>query len=245
MRKRIWATVLALCLVLGLVPGTAWADYDSWKEYDLGQVKCKEGYETAYLSYEENEQGGITITSVHPQSIGAVMLGTVPGSLDLTIPDSIVGKPVTCICHDELHDFPWATNVLKIPDTVTTIGEGAFTYCPISGLILPASLTTLDDYALHGINELQMYEIPEGNPNFSSIHGVLFNGEKTHLIDYPVARLGSSYQIPDGVTHVEKLDSENITKIMIPESLESGDFSSVINLTEFTVEKGNKTFFLS
>ena len=29
---------------------------------------------------------------------------------------------------------------------------------------------------------------------------------------------------------------------MIPESLESGDFSSVINLTEFTVEEGNKTF---
>ena len=59
---RIWATVLALCLVLGLVPGTAWADYDSWKEYDTREI----GITLRYL--------------VHLQFIDAVKCIIVQGS---------------------------------------------------------------------------------------------------------------------------------------------------------------------
>ena len=235
MRKRILATVLALCLVLGLVPGTAWAAEEAEKRYDLGEVKCEGGYEPAYLTYEDNMQGGITITGVFPANNYALHIGVVPGSLDLIIPESIEGKSVTSIGPWAFHTCHWATNVLKIPDTVTTISDSAFTSCPISGVILPSQLTTIEDGAFLG-NTLEKFEIETGNPNFTVVDGVLFNGDLTRLICYPGAKKEENYQIPDGVTHIADeafCSCQNLTCLTIPSSVKSIADSTGYNRAAF------------
>ena len=143
MRKRFLSTLLALCMALTLLPGTAGAAETSEKEYPIGQIQVKDGYDTVYLYYVENEAGGITITGVSHGSGAAVAAGVVPGSLDLIIPDTIDGKPVTAIGDAAFKDAFWALNVLKLPDTVTSIGIMAFDRCFISGIILSRDVTSI------------------------------------------------------------------------------------------------------
>ena len=94
------------------------------------------------------------------------------------IPDSIEGNPVVRITSYAFRDCTSLTSI-TIPDYVTTIGDFAFRGC--------TSLTTI--------------EIGAENGNYTDVDGVLFNKEKTDLLDYPAGK-GGNYAIPDSVTSI-------------------------------------------
>ena len=80
-----------------------------------------------------------------------------------------------------------------IPDTVTSIGDDAFSGC--------TSLTAID--------------VDPVNPSYSSLDGVLFNKAHTTLVAFPGGRAGS-YTIPDSVTSIGRITSYNVcyTKLL-------------------------------
>ena len=105
----------------------------------------------------------------------------------------------------------------KISDSVTSIGECAF--CACTGL---TSITV-------GVN----------NPNYSSDeYGVLFNKDKTTLIQYPIGNTRTEYTIPNGVTSIGVgafLSCTGLTSVTIPDSVTSiGDaaFDGCSSLTD-------------
>ncbi len=69
--------------------------------------------------------------------------------------------------------------ILTIPDSVTSIGPGAFSRC--------SNLISIVVFA--------------GNPAYSSQGGVLYNKDRTMLIQYPCGKSGG-FTIPGSVTSI-------------------------------------------
>ena len=81
----------------------------------------------------------------------------------------------------------------------------------------------------------------EANKAYCSDGGVLFNKDKTTLLQYPAGKTETDYAVPTGVTSIAEYAfawCRNLTKISLPESLESiGNMAFVecTGLTEMTV----------
>ena len=113
-------------------------------------------------------------------------------------------------------------------------------------LNIPASVTEIDITG-GAINENCMaLNVAEGNENYASIDGVLFNKEKTELLMYPRQMKQATYTIPDGVTSIGYLAfnaQEYVKEIVFSDSVEnveSAAFASISNLEKVTLSKNLK-----
>jgi len=89
---------------------------------------------------------------------------------------------------------------ITISDRVTNIGAGAFNSClSLTSVVVPASVTNIGDYAFFYCTNLTAITVDAANPSYSSADGVLFNKDKTILMQFPFGKTGS-YSIPGSVT---------------------------------------------
>ena len=159
------------------------------------------------------------------------------------------------------------TNIL-LPNSLTTIGDYAFFNCmKLTNILLPNSLTTIGNYAFDGCAGLISVTIPnsikrigtcvfcdcknltyinvdKNNSYYCDINGVLFNKEKTILIQYPIGNSTTEYTIPDSVIAIGNSafkGCNNLTSIVIPKSvtiIKSSAFMQCRKLTSIII--GNK-----
>lgn len=111
-----------------------------------------------------------------------------------------------------------------VPDSVTSIGDGAFQNCGnLTSITLPDSLLSINPDLFIWCYNLAYIEVSESHPIYSGVDGVLFNKDQTELILCPGGKRGS-YIIPDGVTSIGDYafyDCYSLTSIMIPGSVTS------------------------
>ena len=109
--------------------------------------------------------------------------------------------------------------------TVTTIGNGAFYYCPsLTEIIIPDSVTSIGDSAFAYCDSLKEIQVSENNSSYQSIEGILFSKDGTLLHTYPTGKPDTSYIIPDSVSSIAGGAFEGCTKlteIIIPDSVTS------------------------
>ena len=109
-----------------------------------------------------------------------------------------------------------------IPDTVTSIGDEAFLYCRgLTGVIIPANITSIGNAIFGGCTGLAEIEVNEGNNNYSSQDGILFNKDKTTLVMYPAGKSGG-YIIPNGLECIGDYSFKactGLTNVVIPNSV--------------------------
>ena len=59
-----------------------------------------------------------------------------------------------------------------------------------------------------------------GNPNYSSLDGVLFNKTQTNLLNYPMGKSNTSYVVPNTVTTISRVSyNPFLTSITLPNGL--------------------------
>lgn len=161
------------------------------------------------------------------------------------IPDSVTKISSGAFCNSTLSS-------VTIPNTVTEIGDKAFYYSNITEITLPDSLISIGEEAFALCNNLTKIEIPasvneigfkafyfcdsleeikvlEGNKNYKTEDGILFDKEMTMLINYPIRKSGTEYSVPDSVTTIAAysfLGCSLLEKISIPDSVISiGDYA--------------------
>ncbi|MCI6770805.1 MAG: leucine-rich repeat domain-containing protein, partial [Oscillospiraceae bacterium] len=210
--RRAFACLLVVVMTLTAVPmsGLVGLELPKWSDWfatkaSAAKGELKEGYYTYTVS-----DGKATINHVDKSISGNI---AIPSTLDgypvtsigdsafryceiltsITIPDS-----VTCIGSDAFFYCTGLTSV-TIGDSVTSIGNYAFWSCDsLTSITIPDSVTSIGDGAFESCDSLTSITVDSANKYYSDDgYGVLFNKDKTTLIQYPIGNSRSSYSIPD------------------------------------------------
>lgn len=109
-----------------------------------------------------------------------------------------------------------------IPNTVTSIGDYAFYFCyDLTSIVIPGSVTAIGTMAIGACPSLLSIDVNAENPAYATSDHILFNKDKTELIQFPNGRSGS-YEIPTFVTSIGDVAfafCSGLTSVTIPESV--------------------------
>jgi len=134
----------------------------------------------------------------------------------ITIPDN-----VTSIGESAFGNCTYLTSI-TIPDSVTSIGRSAFSKCvSLTGAVIGNGVTSIGGGAFGYCDSLTEINVSENNPKYCAVDGVLFNKDRTTLIQYPGGK-ASEYIIPDSVTTIDDdafKGSKSLTGIIISDSV--------------------------
>ncbi|MCH5317266.1 MAG: leucine-rich repeat protein [Eubacterium sp.] len=175
------------------------------------------------------------------KSIGTAVFADCSSLTSVTIPNSVtsIGESAFAYCSN-------LTNI-TIPNSVTSIGDGAFESCEslasitipnsvknigslafnccyaLKKVTIPSSVTSIGKGAFSYCISLPSITVDSNNKNYSSQNGVLFNKNKTILLQYPSKKADKSYSIPNGVKKLEYYSfayNTALESVTIPSSIE-------------------------
>ncbi len=156
------------------------------------------------------------------------------------IKELIIPSEITEIKNYAFMNFYELTSVV-IPDSVTSIGEDAFDGCSgLTSIAIPDSVTSIGDGAFRWCDGLESITVDEGNPNYSSQDGILYDKKKTEIVHVPKAIKGN-LTIPVGVTSLGRgvfSNHKELTGIEIPDGVTSIDehtFAGCTKLKNVTI----------
>lgn len=171
-----------------------------------------------------------------------------------------------------IEDVDTVKRVVDIPEEIEVNGTvlpvkelyNFYGYSSSGNIILniPACVETISFNSTHYISEIN---VADGNNNYKSAEGVLFNKEMTILVCYPAAKTTESYTMPESVEFIERdvfsglknlktlTVSKNLTKFDYNKhyetfgrymgSLEARDFWTAFSLERVIVPAENSDYF--
>ena len=196
MKKRILAVLLALCMMLGMVPGTAWA-------IDIiASGECGEN-----VTWELDSEGTLTI-----EGAGAISDYSnnsagdqVPWKENLyNIERVIISDGVTRIGKGAFAGGYLKLHSVSIPSSVKSIGISSFASCTnLTSVTIPEGVSSIGDYAFSGCENLRSVLIPSsvtemGSEVFSGIYGegkIYFNGDFPDVGQSPIPNYVTVYYV--------------------------------------------------
>lgn len=111
----------------------------------------------------------------------------------------------------------------ELPEGLLTIGDGAFRDClKVKEFKIPASVESIGESVFANCDKLKEINVEDGNVNYTSDDGVLFDIAMEKLIAYPGHNKNKSYDVPYGVTEIGEYAFDgchNLSDITFPDTL--------------------------
>jgi hypothetical protein len=153
----------------------------------------------AQFNYMTNDDSTITI------------VGYTGSGGDVTIPDMINGLPVTSIGYAALARCPLTS--VTIPNSVTNIGDFAFTFCAsLTNVTIPNSVTSIGEWAFASCTNLSSITIPDRVTSIGQVAFISCTSLTNVIIGNSVTSIGegafescsslNSVTIPNSVTEI-------------------------------------------
>ncbi|MDO4543767.1 MAG: leucine-rich repeat domain-containing protein [Clostridia bacterium] len=209
---------------------TAWYDNQPNGQVYLG---------TCLIGYKGSEPSGALVIKDGTTAVADRAFEDCSDITSVTVPDSLLGVGTL--------SFTWCTafDSFAIPDGMLYIGYGAFYGCiSLKNVEIPNSVQVLGDFAFGSCNSLTAIEVGGNNGYYTSVDGVLFNKDRTELIQYPPSKPDLSYEVPSSVlTIVDSAFAEGqvLEQVIIPSSvsvIEQRAFSDCDSLVEAVLPRG-------
>jgi len=142
---------------------------------------------------------------------------------------------------------------IVIPHGVTSINDYAFSSTGLTSINIPSNVINIGKFSFSGCSNLSIISVSPDNPIYCSEDGVLFNKDKTTLIQYPSGIKNTNYSIPSSVTSIQNNAFSNcpsLTNIAIPNGVTSigeSAFATCVSLKSIVIPSGltkieNSTF---
>ena len=136
---------------------------------------------------------------------------------------------------------------VSFPDSLKTISGSAFSETGLTTVSIPAGVSCIDTNAFAFSDYISAFDVNKGNENYSSENGILYNKDKTILIQCPSSSSITSCILPDTVTSIADkafYKCVNLKSIIIPDSVEVIDeytFYNCESLESVKLSSGLKT----
>ena len=190
--KKTAALLAGLLLCLGNTAAPVMSGYAADTEVTTAASEAasdeEEGEEDAGFRYTVDSDGNATV------------IGCTLGDKEITIPDTLGGKPVT------------------------EIATRAFLRSSIQKINIPASVEYIStDDPFSSCVALTEINVSPDNENYTSQDGVLYSKDMKVLAHYPASKEGTSYDIPDGVEEIgiAAFAESSLKSITVPDSVKT------------------------
>ena len=177
------------------------------------------------------------------ESIGECAFQSCAILASVTLPDNATFTTIP----DNLFDECESLSTVNFPAHVTAIGDHAFRGTGFTGIVIPDTIESIGEGAFSGCQRLSAFNVNPANTHFSSENGVLYNTDKTTLLAYPAAKSGA-FDVPDGVKTIAEQafgSCKNMTEVSIPQSVTRIDkeaFISCEGLAKVSIKSNDAVF---
>ncbi len=231
--NKILSIILAILMVLSIIPITVNAadptsgtcgENLTWTFDSLTYTLTLSGTGAMYDYKSNNRPWESYIEDIQTVIIndGAITIGDFAFYYCKNLKSVTIPNGVSIINDSAFYACESLTSV-KIPDSVTTVCDYAFRYCGLLSVTIPDSVTTIGWATFANCYNLTSIIADSNNQYYSSDEcGVLFNKDKTTLIQYPIGNERKSYTLPDGVTTIGDWafgECQSLTNVIISDNV--------------------------
>lgn len=157
---------------------------------------------------------------------------------------SVISIP-NCVISYGKQSFSNDISLLRLPmsSELERIGDMAFSGCNgLTEIIIPSSVTSIGSGIVKDCQNIAQINVEDGNTNYASRDGILFNSDIDELIIFPVNHSGSEYVVPDGVNKISSyafVSAKGLRSVNLPSSLSTighDAFIGCVNLNTLQVQ---------
>jgi hypothetical protein len=181
--------------------------------------------QTSLIEFPGGVGGSYTLPAT-VTNVGQALIGNSLAAISVNAANTIYtnqGGVLTDKRRTQLVSYPdSAPGGYIVPSNIVTIVSAAFEYSTgVTSVMIGTNVTSIGLFAFYDCPNLAAISVNSTNAFFSSTNGVLFDRNKTILIQYPIA-VGGSYPVPGTVVNIGAGafgDAFGLTGIVIPNSV--------------------------